>query len=185
MEGYLFPETYNFYVNDNPINTINKFLSTFNKRVTAEMRKRAEDMGFTLNEILTIASMIEREAAVKDNSDDRANISSVIHNRLNSDSYPNLMIDATIQYILPERKDRLSYADLEIDSPYNTYKYPGLPPGPICCPGLDSIKAALYPKDTKFYFYALTDDGTHAFTRTADEHQAVIDANPGVYGDRS
>jgi UPF0755 protein len=185
LEGYLFPDTYEFYVNETPVSAIGKLLSNFNKKFTVSMRERAEELGYTVNEILTIASLIEKEAAAKDGNEERAKISSVIHNRLNSTNYPKLQIDATIQYVLPERKERLSYADLEVESPYNTYKYEGLPPGPICNPGEEAIKAALYPASTKFYFYALTDDGTHEFSRNAEEHQAVIDANPGVYGARN
>ncbi len=178
LEGYLFPDTYDFYVNEGAISAINKLLSNFNRRLTAEMRETAEEMGYTLHEILTIASLIEKEAA---NSDEMSTISSVIHNRLGSSEYKLLQIDATVQYALPERKEKLSYEDLQYDSPYNTYLYEGLPPGPICSPGLAAIRAALNPANTDYYFYALTEDGTHEFARTAEEHQAIIDANPGVY----
>ncbi len=185
LEGFLFPDTYSFYVNESPVSALNKLLSNFNKKMTADMRSKTEEMGYTPRQILTIASLIEKEAASAADDDERFLVASVIYNRLSSDRFPKLQIDATIQYFLPERKERLTYADLEIDNPYNTYKYEGLPPGPICNPGLSSIKAALAPKSTKYYFYALTDEGIHAFSTTAEEHQAVIDANPGVYGARN
>jgi len=178
LEGFLFPDTYNFYVNENPVSAINKLLANFNKKMTAELRKQVEESGYTMQQILTIASLIEKEAA---NDDERGEIASVIYNRLNSKSLKKLQIDATIQYILPERKEYLSIADTKIDNPYNTYMYEGLPPGPICNPGLKSIRSALGPDETNYYFYALTEDGTHAFAKTAEEHQAIIDANPGVY----
>ena len=181
LEGYLFPDTYNFYVNENPVSAINKLLANFNRKMTQSLRDKIDQSGYSMREILTIASLIEKEAA---NNDERGKISSVIHNRLNSKNLRLLQIDATIQYVLPERKGLLTREDTLIESPYNTYKYEGLPPGPICNPGIASIKAALNPDDTKFYYYALTEEGVHAFSRTAEEHQKVIEANPGVYGGR-
>jgi UPF0755 protein len=149
LEGFLFPDTYNFYVNESPVSTINKLLSNFNQKMTAELRTKVENSGYSMQQVLTIASLIEKEAA---NDEERANISSVIHNRLNSKSMKYLQVDASIQYFLPERKEKLTYDDLKIDNPYNTYLYEGLPPGPICNPGLKSIKAALDPNKTKYYF---------------------------------
>jgi len=178
LEGFMFPDTYNFYVNENPVSAINKFLANFNKKMTAELRQQIEESGYTMQQILTIASLIEKEAA---NDDERGEIASVIHNRLNSKNLKKLQIDASIQYILPERKEVLSIEDTKIDNPYNTYMYEGLPPGPICNPGIKSIRAALNPDQTNYYYYALTEEGHHEFARTAEEHQAIIDANPGVY----
>lgn len=185
LEGFLFPDTYNFYVNESAVSAINKLLANFNRKLTAEMRKQVEKSGYSLSQILTVASLVEKEASGAAPEDERPLIASVIYNRLKSKNFPKLQIDATIQYVLPERKEKLSFADLEFDSPYNTYLYAGLPPGPICNPGLKAIKAAITPKNTSYYFYALTDEGSHAFSKTAAEHQAVIDANPGVYGGRS
>ena len=181
LEGYLFPDTYTFYVGENAISAISKLISNFSSKFTSAYRDRAEELGYTMHEILTIASLIEKEAA---STDEMSTISSVIHNRLESSNFPYLQIDATIQYILDERKAQLTYEDLAIDDPYNTYLYEGLPPGPICCPGEAAIKAALYPKNTDYYYYALTEEGVHEFSRTAAEHQQIIDANPGVYGAR-
>jgi UPF0755 protein len=135
------------------------------------MRTRAQDIKMTIHQAITLASLIEKEAA---DDSERPVISSVIHNRLNSKQYPYLQIDAAIQYALPERKAKLSIEDTKIDSPYNTYKNKGLPVGPIASPGLASIKAALYPDETDYYFYALGDDGKHKFSKTIEEQQAFL-----------
>ena len=179
LEGYLFPNTHTFYVGENPVNAVNRMLNDFSKKFDEDLRAEAADAGYSMHEVLTIASLIEKEAASRE---EMPLISSVIRNRLNGWDHPLLQIDASIQYALPERKEHLSNADLAIDSPYNTYLYEGLPPGPICNPGLSAIRAALRPSDTNYYFYALTEDGTHEFVRTAEEHAAIIAANPGVYG---
>jgi len=122
-------------------------------------------------DVVNIAAMIERETA---GSGESATIASVIYNRLCNPNYPFLNIDATIQYALGERKATLTYEDLEIDSPYNTYLYPGLPVGPISNPGLNSLKAALNPEDTGYYYYALDVDGMHHFSRNQEEHEAFL-----------
>jgi len=178
LEGYLFPNTHDFYVGESSITAINRLLADFNKKFKQDLRDRAETKGLTMHEVLTIASLIQKEAA---NKNEMPEIASVIFNRLNSENMRKLQIDATIQYILPERKEHLTTADTQIDNLYNTYMYEGLPPGPICNPGIDAINAVLYPADTKYYYYALTEDGTHKFSRTFEEHQKVIADNPGVY----
>lgn len=192
LEGYLFPDTYQFFVGDEPENVIDKFLTNFERKLTQELRdeignvntmlaqKMAEN-GFTeqeiqnsmldLHDIITVASLIEKETAKTSES---ANIASVIYNRLCSKLYPCLQIDATIQYALPERKENLSDADKSLISPYNTYTNAGLPAGPIANPGISSIRAALYPAKTEYYFYALNRDGVHTFSETYYEHQEVI-----------
>ena len=126
-----------------------------------------------LYKVITVASLIEKEAAAES---ERATVASVIYNRLCSNEYPYLQIDATIQYILDERKETLTLDDQQIDDPYNTYRYEGLPPGPIANPGLASIQAALEPADTQYYFYALESDGTHHyFSETYEEHQQFLE----------
>ncbi len=160
LEGYLFPDTYEFYVDSDPEDAIEKFLDNFGRRVKDHMYLRAEEMGYSFDEIMTIASMIEMEAA---SDSERTTVSSVIYNRLKSYDFPRLQIDATVQYALGEHKDKLSYEDLQVDNPYNTYVYEGLPPGPITNPGITSIGAALNPDDTNYYYYALSTDGTHRF----------------------
>ncbi len=174
LEGYLFPDTYQFYASSSPEEAIDKFLSNFNSKFNAEMRLQAEEMGYSLHEIVTIASLVEMEAG-KDA--ERPTIASVIYNRLSSSYYPYLQIDAAIQYALEERKESLTYEDLEIDSPYNTYKYTGLPPGPIANPGLASIRAALNPEDTGYYFYALNKTGSHNFFATQSQFEYFVNSS--------
>ena len=175
LEGYLFPDTYEFYVNDDPVNVLDKMLANFDKKVTADMRAKAKDMDMTLDQIITLASIIEREAA---NDEERPTISSVFHNRLKSKTYNRLESCATVLYALGERKPIVTIADTQIDHPYNTYRNKGLPPGPIASPGISSIKAALAPIDTEYQFFALQADGTHKFSKTYEEHQSVPRVNP-------
>ncbi len=174
LEGYLFPDTYEFYLNDDPARVIKKFLSNFELKYNEGMQERAKALGMTTHELITLASIIEREATAQD----RDTISSVFHNRLSSKTYPYLESCATVQYVLGERKKVISIADTKIDNPYNTYRYKGLPPGPIANPGVDSIEAALYPKDTNFLFFALQEDGTHKFSKTYEEHLKTPKLNP-------
>ncbi len=174
LEGYMFPDTYEFFAPSSPEEAINRFLSNYETKITGEMKEKAEAMGYSFHEILTVASLIEMEAG---NDTERPTIASVIYNRLNSSYYPYLQIDATIQYALGERKESLTYRDLEIDSPYNTYKYTGLPPGPIANPGMASIRAALNPESTGYYFYALNKKGTHNFFSTQSAFERFINSS--------
>ena len=170
LEGFLFPDTYEFFLGMTPEAAISIFLRNFNRRVTPEMWEMAEQRGKTMHQIINIASMIEREAA---NNAERPLIASVIYNRINAGM--RLDIDATILYILPEHRVILTLEDLAIDSPYNTRMHPGLPPTPIANPGLSSIMAALQPANTDMFFYALDmDTGTHRFFRTYAEHRAFV-----------
>ena len=194
LEGYLFPDTYEFYVGDDPVNVLDKFLRRFDSKVTEEMydavdalnANLAEKMaanGFTdseiaaakldMHDVIIVASLIEKETAKASES---PSIAAVIYNRLCSKLYPCLEIDATIQYALDERKEVLSNADKGIISPYNTYKNAGLPAGPISNPGIASIRAALYPAESDDYFYALGNDGVHHFSRTYYEHQDFLES---------
>ncbi|MDO4749743.1 MAG: endolytic transglycosylase MltG [Eubacteriales bacterium] len=170
LEGFLFPDTYDFYQGMQAASAIDKFLMNFHYKLTADMLKQLEKRGLNFSQLLTVASMIEKEAA---NDDERAIIASVIYNRLEKNM--PLCIDATIQYILPERQSYLTTEHTQIDDPYNTYLYTGLPPGPICSPGMASIQAALKPSATSYYYYALdTATLTHRFFRTAEEHNAFV-----------
>lgn len=171
LEGYLYPDTYEFTTPQNPLYVINKMLMRFDEQFTDAMRQEVADSGRTIHEIITIASMIEKET----DGNDRADIASVIYNRLNNPSGGTqgyLQIDATLAYINGGKVP--TEADKSIDSPYNTYLYKGLPAGPISNPGLESIKAAMNPNSTSYYYYALGDDGVHHFFKTLREQQNFI-----------
>lgn len=170
LEGFLFPDTYEFYKNDKPVNVINKMLNNFDVKYSDDIMEYAEATGYSMHEIITIASMVEREA-VKET--EQKTIAGVIVNRLkHSADFPFLNIDATVQYALPEHKAALTSEDLKIDSPYNTYIYKGLPKGPICNPGMGAILSAIQPEEHNYFYYVATgeEDGSHVFTRTLDEH---------------
>jgi UPF0755 protein len=174
LEGYLFPDTYEFYADSSPKAAICRFLDNFQERIPDRVVEQAAERGYTLRQIIIVASLIEKEAG---NDSERPNIASVIYNRLQSTSYPYLQIDATIMYAMGEHKESLTYDDLEVDSPYNTYKYPGLPPGPIANPGLASIRAALNPENTGYYFYALNKNGLHQFFSSYNEFQRFVNSS--------
>ena len=171
LEGFLYPDTYTFNTPHSALYAINKMLVNFDAKYTEELRQQVADSGYTTREMLTIASLIEKET----DGTDRTKIASVIYNRLNNPSAGTvgyLQIDATLAYInggkVPTEEDK------QIDSPYNTYEYQGLPPAPISNPGLDSIKAAIDPDKTGYFYYALGDDGVHHFFASYDEHQRFI-----------
>ena len=175
LEGYLFPDTYNFYMGEDPKYVINKMLVNFDSKVDDSMRQKIADKGYTIQELLTVASMIEKET----DGTDRTTIASVIYNRLNNPgagTTGHLNIDATIQYVLPEGEIVSEEDYYTVESPYNTYLNKGLPPGPIANPGLESIMAALNPESTNYYYYALGDDGVHHFFTSYSEHQAFLNS---------
>lgn len=165
MEGYLFPDTYEVYKAAKEEEIIKKMLDRFDDVFTEDYKKRAQELNMTINEVVTLASIIEREAKAKK---ELKVVSSVFHNRLKI----NMLLGscATVQYIIKERKDVLLTKDLEVVSPFNTYKNPGLPPGPIASPGKKSIEAALYPDETDYLYFVAEKDGTHYFSKTYDEH---------------
>lgn len=178
LEGYLFPDSYLIARGSRPNVVIEKMLDTFEKKVVRDnaaeidraVRKRfaGSSSADGLFKLLTVASLIEREAKV---AKDRRLISAVLYNRLAKGM--RLEIDATISYVPGDsrgNKDTVNYDDLETDSPYNTYKHGGLPPGPICNPGLAAIKAAMDPVQTDYLYYVARADGSHVFSRTLAEH---------------
>lgn len=174
LEGYLFPDTYDFYLNENPVSAINKLLVNFNKKFEEEFYARCDELGMTVDEVITLASMIEKEG---NNAEDYYIISSVFHNRLkNKANFPYLNSDATLQYALAERSGPYGL-DTSFDHPYNTYKYKGLPPGPICNPGTEAIYAALYPEKTSYYYFYTKRNGETVYSKTAEEHQNYINAD--------
>ena len=168
LEGYLFPDTYTFYLGEDPKYVINKMLLRFDEQMSPYYSLFTEESEYTLHDIVIMASMIEKET---DGSDYRT-ISSVLYNRLTNESAETagfLQIDATLVYINGGRTP--TTADKAIDSPYNTYMHKGLPAGPISNPGMASLYAALDPESTKYYFYALNPEtGLHEFSRTYEEH---------------
>lgn len=167
LEGFLFPKTYDVTVDYTPKNIIEMLLTQYQMEMQPLDWSYADDKGYTKYDILKIASLIEREAYI---AEERPLISAVIHNRL--DIGMALQIDATVRYALDKWDGIVTYDDLEVDSPYNTYKYAGLPPTPICSPGLASIKAALAPADVNYLYYVVIDENTHEhkFSETFEEH---------------
>jgi UPF0755 protein len=175
LEGYLFPDTYIFDVTSDESEIVKKMLDNFDSKFNQEYRQKAEEMGFTIDEILIIASLLEKEAS---SMDERAMIAGVIYNRLKSEdpTMNYLQIDATIQYLYINEtgavKEFLTNEDHDIMNNYNTYMYKGLPPGPICNPSLSAIAAALYPETHYYYYYVAKNDGTdaHAYATTLAQH---------------
>jgi len=165
LEGYLFPDTYKFSWGTPSEKVARILVEQFKKIFTDSFVRRAEEINFSLSEVVTLASMVEAEA--KD-GEEREMISAVYHNRLKRGML--LQCDPTVIYALPQLDRPLLLKDLEIDSPYNTYKYPGLPPGPICNPGKASIQATLYPADVDFLYFVAKGDGTHIFSTTLRQH---------------
>jgi len=174
LEGYLFPDTYDFYVGENVGSVARKFLRNFNDRVmTPQMLARMEQMGLTVDETLTLASIIQREAGLPD---DMRIVSSVFHNRLNSPNFPRLESDVTDRYIEEEILPRLTFVNQAILDAYDTYVAEGLPIGPVCNPGMDAIMAALHPEDTdvQFFFFVTDVTGDFHFAVTYAQHQQNI-----------
>jgi UPF0755 protein len=170
LEGYLFPETYELKTDSTTRDMVLRMVTELDKKLAglpADWPDKLKQTGLTFHQIMTVASLIEREVV---DDEERAIVASVIYNRIKIGM--KLQIDATVQYMLDKPKERLFEKDLLVDSPYNTYKIAGLPPGPIASPSLKSIHAALYPAETKFLFYVTKSDGTqkHTFAETYDQH---------------
>lgn len=165
LEGYLFPDTYQFYVNHNPKGALERLIRNFEQKMMGEdVQEELESSGRSMKEIVTIASLIEKET----DGTDQAMIASVIYNRLNGPgdkrgTYGMLQVDAALLYALPDHEGAITSADLETDSPYNLRKYAGLPPTPIANPGMTAINAALYPTSSDYYYYALGVDHKHHY----------------------
>jgi len=170
LEGYLFPDTYEIFEDESAESIVRRMLANFEKK-TQDYKAKAEKVGLTFDEAVTLASAIQTEGK---KLSEFPLISSVLHNRLAIGM--KLQCDATVQYILPERKEVLTFEDLKIDSPYNTYLYPGLPPGPISNPGLEALMAAVEPAESDYLYYRVDkkkNDGSHVFSRTYEEHKAA------------
>ncbi|MDR1669729.1 MAG: endolytic transglycosylase MltG [Oscillospiraceae bacterium] len=179
LEGYLYPDTYLFFTDASPAEVFQKFLDNFDVKLTNSMRSYLSEIDYDLNGILTIASLIQMEAA---SDSEMKNISSVIYNRLNSSNYRRLEIDASIVYLIGRENGEITPEEIyagrtEIDSPYNTFQYEGLPPGPICSPSIEAIRAALYPGTENYYYYALSKDGDHHFFETQAGFERFINSD--------
>ena len=169
MEGYLFPDTYLMPLGASPRTVENIMSSQFRKELPADASRKAHALGFTVPQIVTIASLIEREAKA---DGERPLMAGVYYNRLRI-GMP-LEVDATIEYALPEHHTIVTYSDLRLDSPYNTYLHQGLPPTPIANPGQPSLVAALNPRPSQYLFYVYKGHGHHVFARTLSEQNANV-----------
>ena len=171
-EGYLFPDTYDFYQGEAVRSVAKKFFDRFQQVFTDELYAQMQDRNMTLNETITLASIIQEECS--DNAQMRA-VSSVFHNRLGQPgTYPKLQSDVTIFYVNQDIKPFLDIADQNLYDSYNTYVCDGLPVGPICSPGLEAIEAALNPQDSNYYFFLTDSEGTFYYAETFQEHQQNI-----------
>ncbi len=169
LEGFLYPDTYKLSKGLTPEEIIKKMVGQFRLVYTPDLQKRAAAIGMTMLQAVTLASMIEKETAVPS---ERFLISGVFHNRLKLRM--RLQSDPTVMYALHITGDVITRKDLRTKNPYNTYTHYGLPPGPICDPGKDSIVAALYPADVKYLYFVANNDGSHEFTRTLREHNYYV-----------
>lgn len=183
LEGYIFPDTYEFYLESDAQEVVDRFIENYNLKITDEMKTRAQTLGYTMDQMLTLASIIQKECDA--DIEECANVSSVFHNRLkNSDSFPKLESDVTTFYITENLKNVLGYQDgVKLDDQndevkkymnlYSTYYCRGLPSGPICNPGLKAINAALHPADTDYLFFLTDESGEHFYyASTIAEHNA-------------
>jgi len=164
LEGYLFPDTYEIKKGQSLEEIINKMLDNFNKKIEP-WRDEISNRGLTLHEVITMASLLEKEVK---SFEDKKIVSGILWKRLKN-GIP-LQVDATITYITKKKTTKIPKKDLEIDSPYNTYKYKGLPPGPICNPGMESIIAAIRPTETDYWYYLSTPEGKILYSKTLSEH---------------
>ncbi len=173
MEGYLFPDTYTFYVEEDPKIVVKKIYRNFETRITPDIYARMDDLGLEFEEMLTMASMVQAEAS---SVYDMKRVASVFRNRLaDPDNYPLLQSDPTRKYVEEVIKPNIEFPSKEMFKAYNTYEGAGLPPGPICNPGLDAINAVLYPADTDYYYFcANVDTGEVYYARTNEEHEANL-----------
>lgn len=165
LEGYLFPDTYEILPGEGVEDFVLRVLDNFDKKVYTEIKEEVNSREGTLFEILTMASLIEKEVR---GEEDKRIVSGILWKRL--DIGMPLQVDATIGYITGKKTTKISKNETEIDSPFNTYRYKGLPLGPICNPGLESIKAALNPKESSYWYYLSTPEGETIFSNTLQEH---------------
>ena len=169
LEGFLYPSTYYFDKDAKPKDIIKEMLSLFDKSYTDKLKKKQKERNMTLQEVVNLASIVEKEAVI---DEDRPIIASVFYNRLEI-GMP-LQSDATLQYIFETRKKSITYNDLKIDSPYNTYIKKGLPPTPIANPSIKSIEAVLEPSNTDYLYFVASIDGGNVYSKTYEEHKTNV-----------
>ena len=172
LEGYLFPDTYTLPRSATAEQLVEQMVAQFRKVLTPELKQQAADRGLTVRELVTLASLVEKETA---KADERTIVAGVYTNRLRIGM--GLQCDPTVIYalMLAGRYDgNIRRADLQIDSPYNTYRYAGLPPGPIAAPGAASLHAAANPADVPYFYFVSRNDGSHVFSTTLDEHNKAV-----------
>lgn len=167
LEGYLFPDTYRIYEDSTPEDVLMKLLGTMEVKFDSELRAEMKKRGFTIHETLTIASILESEVRA---SKDRALVADILERRLKN-GWP-LQMDSTVNYVTGSNRPSATYAELENASPWNTYKYRELPPGPIANPGLDAIRATVRPEKNPYWFFLTSPDGTVYYAKTLEEHAA-------------
>lgn len=168
LEGYLFPDTYEISPEDGIEEIIEKMLDNFDKKLTSELREEIASQGKTIHEIVIMASLVEKEVR---GFEDKKIVAGILWKRLEWDI--PLQVDATITYITGRKTTKILKEELQIDSPYNTYKYKGLPLGPISNPGLESILAAIYPQESQYLYYLSTPEGETIFSKTLKEHNTA------------
>lgn len=171
LEGYVFPDTYDFYRGESASYALSRFLSNANRKLTDERAARAKELGYTMDEIVTLASIIQEEAG---DPNEMPKVAAVMHNRLKSPAYGKLQCDVTINYVNDRITDSpyLSGDTSVFAERYNTYKKDGLPVGAICCPGIDAIDAALYPADTNDFFFVTDAEMNYYYAETYEQHLA-------------
>lgn len=179
LEGYVFPDTYEFFVGESAPAALDRFLKNTAKKLTQEHYERAEELGYTMDEILIMASMIQKESGF---AAEDPKVSSVLHNRLNNKSFPMLQFNVTFEYLdnavqpyyaAGHEGDEEYSARARYNHLYNTYVRTGLPVGPICNPGLGAINAALYPADTEYLYFLTDKDKNYYYSKTYAEHSAL------------
>lgn len=167
LEGYLFPDTYRFFRETSPADIIGKMLDNFNSQLTDELRQEIEKQQKTVYEVITLASIVQNEV---NSSEDMRKVAGIFFNRLEIGQA--LQSDATINYITGKKLRQPTSEDIKVKSDYNTYLYPGLPPGPISSPGIEAIKAVIFPQDTDYLYFLNPIDGSTIFSKTLQEHNA-------------
>lgn len=169
LEGYIYPDTYEFYKGESAASVLSRFLKNFDNKFTDEMYEGAKELGYTVDEIITVASVVQSESGFVN---ENAKVASVLYNRINSKDYGKLQCDVTINYLndFVLTSEYLSGDTQRFKELYNTYKCTGLPAGAICNPGIEAIKAALYPEKTNYFFFVTDEEKNYYYAETYKEH---------------